>query len=87
VLICAAADDPTWTPADAAAAASRLPNAAPVSLPGSGHLAPLFEAAPALADLLTAFWADPSAEVTRQRAGATGPPPHQPATRSRDEGV
>ncbi len=70
-LICAAAADPTWTPADAASAASRLPNGAPVILPGSGHIAPLFEAAPALADLLSAFWADPAAVVTRHRAGAT----------------
>jgi pimeloyl-ACP methyl ester carboxylesterase len=80
VLICAAAGDPTWTPADAASAARRLPNAAPVSLPGSGHIAPLFEAGPALADLLTAFWADPAAVVTRHRAGATAPPPEHPAT-------
>jgi pimeloyl-ACP methyl ester carboxylesterase len=79
VLICAAAGDPTWTPADAASAARRLPNAAPVSLPGSGHIAPLFEAAPALADLLTAFWADPAAVVTRHRAGATAIAPHRPA--------
>ncbi len=80
VLICAAADDPSWTPADAASAASRLPNGAPVILPGSGHIAPLFEAAPALADLLTAFWADPAAVVARQRAGPTAPAPHPPAT-------
>ncbi len=80
VLICAAAGDPIWTPADAASAARRLPNAAPVSLPGSGHIAPLFEAAPALADLLTAFWADPAAVVTRHRAGATATAPHPPAT-------
>jgi pimeloyl-ACP methyl ester carboxylesterase len=32
-LICAAADDPYWTPADAAAAASHLPNGTPVILP------------------------------------------------------
>jgi pimeloyl-ACP methyl ester carboxylesterase len=79
-LICAAAGDPSWTPADAASAASRLPNGAPVILPGSGHLAPLFEAAPALAELLTAFWADPATVVARQRAGATAPAPHPPAT-------
>ena len=79
-LICAAAADPTWTPADAASAASRLPNGAPVILPGSGHIAPLFEAAPALADLLSAFWADPAAVVTRHRAGATATAPHPLAT-------
>jgi pimeloyl-ACP methyl ester carboxylesterase len=80
VLICAAADDPSWTPADAAFAASRLPNGAPVILPGSGHIAPLFEAAPALADMLTAFWADPAAVITRHRADATTPAPRAPAT-------
>jgi len=58
-LIVAAADDPGWTPASAARAASRLPNGACVILPGAGHIAPLFEAAPAVVDLLTAFWADP----------------------------
>ena len=70
VLICAAADDPYWTPADAARAASRLPNGAAATLPGSGHIAPLFEAPPAVAGLLIAFWADPPAVVTRQRTGA-----------------
>jgi pimeloyl-ACP methyl ester carboxylesterase len=78
-LICAAADDPTWTPADAASAAGRLPNGAPVILHGSGHLAPLFEAAPAVVDLLTAFWADPVTVVARQRVGATAPAPQPPA--------
>ena len=78
-LICAAAGDPTWTPADAASAAGRLPNGAPVIFPGSGHLAPLFEAAPAVVDLLTAFWADPDTVVARQRVGATAPAPHPPA--------
>jgi pimeloyl-ACP methyl ester carboxylesterase len=76
-LICAAADDPTWTPADAARAAGRLPNGASVILPGSGHIAPLFEAAPAVAELLTAFWANPGAVVTRQRAAMAL---HRPAT-------
>jgi pimeloyl-ACP methyl ester carboxylesterase len=78
-LICAAASDPTWTPADAASAAGRLPNGAPVIFPGSGHLAPLFEAAPAVVDLLTAFWADPATVVARQRLGATAPAPQPPA--------
>jgi pimeloyl-ACP methyl ester carboxylesterase len=76
-LICAAADDPTWTPADATRAAGRLPNGTSVILPGSGHIAPLFEAAPAVAEQLTAFWANPGAVVTRQRAATA---PHRPAT-------
>jgi len=80
VLICAAADDPYWTPADAARAAVRLPNGASVILPGSGHIAPMFEAAPDVVDLLTAFWANPGAVVARQRAAAAALPPHRPAT-------
>jgi hypothetical protein len=66
-MICVAVGDPYWTPADAARAAGCLPNGAPVILPGSGRIAPLFEAAPAVVDLLTAFWANPGAVVTRQR--------------------
>jgi pimeloyl-ACP methyl ester carboxylesterase len=77
-LICAATDDPTWTPADAAHAASRLPNGAAVTLPGSGHIAPLFEAAPAVVDLLTAFWANPTGLVTQQRASAAVPTAQPP---------
>ncbi len=80
-LICAAASDPYWNPADAARAASRLRNGAAVVLPGSGHLAPLSEAAaPAVTDLLTAFWADPDAVVARYRADATAPAPETPTT-------
>jgi len=76
-LICAAADDPNWTPTDAARAAGRLPKGTSVILPGAGHIAPLFEAASAVAELLTAFWANPGAVVTRQRAAVA---PHRPAT-------
>ena len=79
-LICVAVGDPYWTPADAARAAGRLPNGASIILPESGHIAPLFEAAPAVVDLLTAFWANPGAVVTRQRADATASAPHRPAT-------
>lgn len=77
-LICAAADD-TWTPADAARAASHLPNGAPVTVSGAGHVAPLFEAAPALVDLLTAFWADPAAIMARHRAETAALAPQPPA--------
>jgi dihydrofolate reductase len=37
-------------------------------------------AAPAVVDLLTAFWANPGAVVTRQRADATASAPHRAAT-------
>jgi pimeloyl-ACP methyl ester carboxylesterase len=79
-LICAADDDPTWTPSSAAAAARLLPHGAAVTVPGSGHIAPLFEGAPAITDLLTTFWADPTAVVARHRAGAAAPAPQPPAT-------
>lgn len=79
-LICATASDHYWSPADAARAASRLPDGAAVILPGSGRLAPLSEAAPAVTDLLTAFWADPDAVVARYRANATALTPGTPAT-------
>jgi hypothetical protein len=79
-LISVTVCDPYWTPPDAAGAAGCLPNGASVIITGSGHIAPLFEAAPAVVDLPTAFWANPGAVVTRQRAGATASAPHQPAT-------
>jgi hypothetical protein len=79
-LICVAVGDPYWTPADAARAAGRLPHGASIILPESGHIAPLFEAAPAMVDLLTTFWANPGAVVTRQRADATASAPQRPAT-------
>jgi pimeloyl-ACP methyl ester carboxylesterase len=79
-LICVAVSDPYWTPADAARVPGRLPNGASVILPGSAHITPLFEAAPAVVDLLTAFWANPGAVVTHQRADATASAPHLPAT-------
>lgn len=64
-LFAAATDDPTWTPTNAAAAASLLPHGTTTALAGAGHVAPLFDAAPAVADLLTAFWQDPVAAVAR----------------------
>jgi pimeloyl-ACP methyl ester carboxylesterase len=43
------------TPADARAAAGRLPHGRATVIPGTRHLAPL-EAAPAVAELVTEFW-------------------------------
>jgi hypothetical protein len=79
-LICVAVGDPYRTATDAAGAAGCLPNGASVIVTGSGRIAPLFEAAPAVLDLLTGFWANPGAVVTRQRADATASAPHRPAT-------
>jgi hypothetical protein len=71
-LICVAVCHPYWTPADAAGAAGCLPNGASVIVTRSGHIAPLFEAAPAVVDLLTVSGANPGAVVTRQRARRDG---------------
>ncbi|MFJ4983350.1 alpha/beta fold hydrolase [Streptomyces sp. NPDC088732] len=60
-LFVAGADDATWLPDAAAAAAARLPRGGWAVLPGAGHVAPLLEAAPALVSLLTTFWQDPDA--------------------------
>jgi len=57
-----------------------LPNGASVIVTGSGHVAPLFEAAPAVLDLLTDFWANlvrwsPVSAPTRQPRHLTGQQP------------
>jgi hypothetical protein len=64
---------------EGALAAGCLSNGASVIATGSGHIAPLFEAAPAVVDVLTAFWANPGVVVTRQPADATASAPHRPA--------
>jgi pimeloyl-ACP methyl ester carboxylesterase len=45
--------------------AGLLPRGACTILPGSGHVAPLLQQAPALADVLTGFWHDPGNFGTR----------------------
>lgn len=77
-LFAAGADDATWTPDNAAAAAARLPRGGWAVLPGAGHVAPLLEAAPAVVDLLTAFWRDPDAVNTLSQETAARSGPHQP---------
>ncbi len=62
--------DPEWDAAAASAAAARLRDGALVILPGSGRVGPLLQAAPAVADLVTAFWRDPHATIARQRGEA-----------------
>jgi hypothetical protein len=54
-----------WAVADARAAAGRLRHGALAILPGSGHVGPLLQAAPDVATLVTGFWRDPQATVTR----------------------
>lgn len=64
-LLTTGPDDPMWTTAAARAAAARLRNGALVILPGSGHIAPLLQAAPAVDTLVTAFWHDPQATIAQ----------------------
>lgn len=66
-------DDPEWDTAAASAAAARLRDGALVILPGSGRIGPLLQAAPAVADLVTAFWRDPHATIARHRSEAGRP--------------
>jgi pimeloyl-ACP methyl ester carboxylesterase len=56
-LIVAAADDGLWTPAQARAAAARLPRGTSEVVPGAGHVAPLFQSVSELVSLLSRFWA------------------------------
>jgi hypothetical protein len=51
-------------------------NGALVILPVAGHIGPLLQAAPAVVDLIGAFWSDPAATVAHhRRATPTGSPP------------
>ena len=67
-LLTTGPDDPMWTMTAASAAAAHLRNGALVMLPGSGHVGPLMQAAPAVVTLVTAFWRDPQATIARHRS-------------------
>jgi pimeloyl-ACP methyl ester carboxylesterase len=75
-LLTTGPDDPMWTTTDARAAAAHLPNGALAVLPGAGHVGPLLQAAPAVAQLVTAFWGDPQgtlrAQATTRPAASSG---------------
>jgi pimeloyl-ACP methyl ester carboxylesterase len=72
-LLATNADDAMWTVAAAQSAAAHLRNGALAILPGSGHIGPLLQAAPEVAALLTAFWRDPQATITRHRTQEPSP--------------
>jgi pimeloyl-ACP methyl ester carboxylesterase len=74
-LLTTGPNDPMWTTEDARAAAAHLTNGALVILPGAGHIGPLLQAAPAVVDLVTAFWRDPAATVAHYSATAAGSRP------------
>jgi pimeloyl-ACP methyl ester carboxylesterase len=72
-LLTTNADDVMWTVAAARAAAAHLRNGALAILPGSGHIGPLLQAAPEVVTLVTAFWRDPQATITRHRTQESSP--------------
>ena len=57
-LFVAGANDPTWTPDEACAAAALVRHGRSDSVPGGGHVAPLYEAPDALASLVQCFWGE-----------------------------
>jgi pimeloyl-ACP methyl ester carboxylesterase len=67
-LLTTNADDAMWTVTAARSAAGRLRNGGLAILPGSGHVGPLLQAAPDVVSLVTGFWRDPQATVTRLAA-------------------
>jgi pimeloyl-ACP methyl ester carboxylesterase len=77
-LLTTGTSDPMWTTANARAAAAHLSRGALVILPGAGHIGPLLHAAPAVVELVTAFWRDPDATLASQRGAANITP--QPGT-------
>ncbi|MBD3781855.1 MAG: alpha/beta fold hydrolase [Micrococcales bacterium] len=66
-LLTTGPNDPMWTTTAARAAAGHLRTGALVILPGAGHVGPLLQAAPQVADLVTAFWRDPAGTVTAHK--------------------
>lgn len=75
-LLTTGPDDPMWTTTAARAAATHLRTGAAVILPGAGHVGPLLQAAPQVAQLVTAFWRDPQGTINAQdsthRAASSG---------------
>jgi len=74
-LFVAGAEDALWLPTQARAAAERLPYGASVTVPGAGHIAPLLQAAPTVAGIVTDFWRDPAGAVVRRAAPASASKP------------
>jgi pimeloyl-ACP methyl ester carboxylesterase len=64
-LMVAPREDPMLSVEQVRVAAGRLPHGAAVELGADGHIAPIHDAADELADLIRAFWKDPSGRVDR----------------------
>lgn len=73
-LLTTGVDDSMWTAANAESAVTHLRNGALAILPGAGHIGPLLQAAPAVVDLVTAFWHDPNAAMAQRHGFAIRPP-------------
>ena len=72
-LLTTSAHDPMWTTSNARAAAGHLTQGALVILPGAGHIGPLLQAPSDVAELVTRFWRDPTAQLGHHR-GTPAPP-------------
>jgi pimeloyl-ACP methyl ester carboxylesterase len=71
-------DDAYSSQQEALQAARLLPRGAFTILPGNGHVAPLLQQGPALADVLLRFWHDPGSFGTRDTQPEADRPAHQP---------
>lgn len=76
-LLTTGADDPMWTTGNALAAADHLSRGALAILPGAGHIGPLLQAPADVADLVTIFWREPAAQLTRHRETAAPSAAHR----------
>jgi pimeloyl-ACP methyl ester carboxylesterase len=70
--------DPYGSQRETAETASLLPRGASAVLAGRGHVAPLLQQGPALADLLTDFWSDPGGFGPRHAQAGAGLQARQP---------
>ena len=71
-LLVTAKTDPMWTIPATQAAAAHLRHGTIAIVPGDGHIGPLLEATPELANLITAFWREPGTTITTQQAAFGG---------------
>jgi pimeloyl-ACP methyl ester carboxylesterase len=67
-LLTTGPDDPMWTVASARAAAAHLRTGEAVVLPGAGHVGPLLQCVPEVAELVIHFWREPLRTIERQAA-------------------
>jgi pimeloyl-ACP methyl ester carboxylesterase len=77
-LLVAVTNDPYGSEQETREAASLLPRGTCAVRPGNGHVAPLLQQGPALADMLTGFWHDPGKFRTRHTPAAADLTAHQP---------